>query len=153
MGTEQLVGTIEKVKTHETDPTTPPDPDPWEAVSSEFSTLGDRLKETYRRVTAEGGPSEDEIKGAFATLVGAWDQVAASFSAALNDPDTRAHLKKAAGSFAAALGATMTDLGDEIGRGSSPSGQSGKEGVDEGGAGVGVVEDAGEPPPSDEGEL
>jgi hypothetical protein len=114
VGTKQLVGTIEQVETHQPDPTSAPDPDPWDTVSSEFASLGDRLKETYRRVAAEGGPSEEEIKGAFATLMGAWDQVAASFSNALNDPETKAHLKKAAGSFAAALGTTFTDLGDEL---------------------------------------
>jgi hypothetical protein len=114
VGAEQLVGTIEKVETHQPDPTSQPEADPWETVSTEFSSLGDRLRETYHRVASEGGPSEEEIKDAFATLMGAWDQVAASFSNALNDPETKAHLKKAASSFAAALGATFTDLGDEL---------------------------------------
>jgi hypothetical protein len=114
MGTEQLVGTIEQVETHRIDPTSDDKADPWDEVSSEFSSLGDRLKETYRKVAAEGGPSEDEIKGAFATLVGAWDQVAGAFTTALNDPDTRAHLRSAASSFAAALGTTISGLGDEL---------------------------------------
>ena len=65
-------------------------------------------------MASEGGPSEDELKKAFATLFGAWEQLAASLSSALNDPHTRAHLKRAAGSFAAALGATITDLGSEF---------------------------------------
>jgi hypothetical protein len=114
MGPEQLVGTIEQVETHRTDPTSDDKADPWDEMSSEFSSLGDRLKETYRKVAAEGGPTEDEIKGAFVTLVGAWDQVARAFTTALNDPDTRAHLKSAASSFAAALGATVSGLGDEL---------------------------------------
>ncbi|MGH8943467.1 MAG: hypothetical protein ACRDWF_11665, partial [Acidimicrobiia bacterium] len=56
----------------------------------------------------------EEVKKALSTLAGAWDQVAASFSAALSDPDTRASLKRAAGSFATALGTTVSGLGDEI---------------------------------------
>jgi hypothetical protein len=76
--------------------------------------LGDRLKDTYRRVAADRGPSEDDIKGAFATLVGAWDQVAESVTSALRDPVAREHLKKAASSFATALGSTISDLGDEF---------------------------------------
>jgi hypothetical protein len=93
-----------------------------------LSSLGDRLKDTYRRVASEGGPSEDELKDAFATLSGAWEQLAASLSTALNDPDTRAHLKRAAGSFAAALGATITDLGSEF---DGEAATQGKEAGDE----------------------
>jgi hypothetical protein len=111
---EQLVGTIEEVETHDQDPKPDEDVDPWDTVSSEFGSLGDRLKDTYRRVAADRGPSEDEIKGAFATLIGAWDQVAESVTSALRDPEAREHLKKAASSFATALGSTISDLGDEF---------------------------------------
>ncbi len=121
-------------------------------MSSEFSSLGDRLKDTYRRVASDTGPTEDEIKEAFATLAGAWDQVAASFSTALNDPATRAHLKKAASSFAAALGTTITDLGEEI-KGRSVPSEPGDQTIDQGGAGGGVVDGDGETPPPSEGEL
>ena len=114
MGPEQLVSTIEEVETHEPDPKPGEATDPWDTVTSEFGSLGDRLKDTYRRVTADRGPSEDEIKGAFATLIGAWDQVAESVASALRDPVAREHLKKAASSFATALGSTISDLGDEI---------------------------------------
>jgi hypothetical protein len=118
VSSEQLVGTIEEVETHDSDPKPDEQPDPWDTVSSEFGSLGDRLKDTYRRVAADRGPSEDEIKGAFATLVGAWDQVAESVTSALRDPEAREHLKKAASSFATALGSTISDLGDEF-KGSS----------------------------------
>jgi hypothetical protein len=114
VGPEQLVGTIEEVETHDSDPKPEENVDPWDTVSSEFGSLGDRLKDTYRRVAANRGPSEDEIKGAFATLIGAWDQVAESVTSALHDPEAREHLKKAASSFATALGATISDLGDEF---------------------------------------
>ena len=39
-----------------------------------------------------------------------------SFSTALSDPETRTHVKKVAGSLAAALGATISGLGDELER-------------------------------------
>ena len=72
------------------------------------------------RVASDKGPTEDDIKGAFATLLGAWDQVAESVSHALHDPETREHLKKAASSFATALGTTITDLGDEFKKTAAP---------------------------------
>ncbi len=88
--------------------------DPWNTVSSQFGSLGEHFKNTYRKVTDGRGPSEEEIKGAFATLVDAWGQVAESLQSALRDPETRDHLKRAASSFAAALGATFSQLGEEI---------------------------------------
>jgi hypothetical protein len=111
------------------------------------------LKDTYRKVASDGGPTEDELKQAFATLAGAWDQVAASLSTALNDPDTRAHLKQAASSFATALGSTITDLGSEFNDSSVSSGQAGDETVDQGGPGSGIVDGDSEAPPAREGEL
>ncbi len=71
-------------------------------------------------MASDKGPTEDDIKGAFATLLGAWDQVAESVSHALHDPETREHLKKAASSFATALGTTITDLGDEFKKTAAP---------------------------------
>ena len=83
-------------------------------MTVEWTALKARLRDTYRDLASDDGPSEEEIKAALATLAGAWDQVAASFSAAMGNPETRAHLKKAAGSLATALGATVSGLGDEI---------------------------------------
>ena len=62
------------------------------------------------------GPSEEEIKDAFVTLAGAWDQVAESVTIALKDPDLREQLKEAIGSFASAVGSTVNDLGTELRR-------------------------------------
>lgn len=115
MGPKQLVGTIEEVETHERDPTVEDrEGDPWGTVSSEFGQLKDRIAGAYRRVADENGPSEDEIKQAFVTLAGAWDQVAESVGAALRDPDVREQIKSAASSFATALGVTMSELGTEL---------------------------------------
>jgi hypothetical protein len=104
------------VEKHQPDPTSNGETDPWDAASVEWSSLKDRLWSTYRQAASNDGPTEEEIKKALATLAGAWDQVAASFSAALSDPDTRASLKRAAGSFAAALGATVSGLGEDFRR-------------------------------------
>jgi hypothetical protein len=104
------------VETHQPDPTSNRETDPWDAASIEWSSLKDRLWSTYRQAASNGGPTEEEIKKALATLAGAWDQVSASFSAALSDAETRASLKRAAGSFAAALAATVSGLGEDIRR-------------------------------------
>jgi len=99
---------------HDPDPTTEDQADPWDDVSTRFSELGAHLKTAYSSAARDRGPSEEEIQGAFATLVGAWDQVAESISSALRDPATREQLKKAASSFANAVGTTLSQLGDEI---------------------------------------
>lgn len=112
---------------HDTDPTTDSQDDPWNEVTSTFGELGNRLKSTYRKVSDEQGPSEDEIKGAFATLAGAWDQIAESVSDILRDPETRDGLKRAAGSLASALGSTLTDLSSEFGSDRGNTGSSEEE--------------------------
>jgi hypothetical protein len=102
------------VETHENDPTTENGRDPWTEFHDEFGGLGERLKETYRKVASQNGPSEEEIKDAFGTLIGAWDQVAESVSTALRDPEVRERLKSAASSFASAMGNTISELGTEL---------------------------------------
>ena len=100
---------------HDTDPTTDPTDDPWDEVTNRFGELGDRLRSTYRKAADEQGPTEAEIKGAFSTLAGAWDQIAGSVSEILRDPETRDGIKRAAGSLASALGSTLSDLSSEFG--------------------------------------
>ena len=114
MGPEELIGTIEEVEPHPDDPTTDGTTDPWNEFHADFGGLGRRLKDTYRKVAAESGPSEDEIKDAFETLIGAWDQVAESVTMALQDPEVRDRLKSAASSFATAVGKTISELGSEL---------------------------------------
>lgn len=114
MGAKQLVGTIEEVDTHQPDPTSNGEIDPWDAVTAEWTALKTRFQDTYQRIASEDAPTEEEIKIALATLAGAWDQVAASFSAAMGDPETRAQLRRAAGSLASALTATVSGLAEDI---------------------------------------
>jgi hypothetical protein len=153
VGPKQLIGTIEEVETHQPDPTSEERPDPWVRVSSELSALRDRIKDTYQSVASGSGPTAEEIKTAFATLAGAWDQIAESATTALDDPETRAHLKQAAGSLAAALGETVSRLGDEFGGVSAAGDTPGHQTVEESGPGGGIVDGDGESPPADEGEL
>ena len=157
MSPEQLVGTIEQVETHSDDPKAEYAADPWDEVTNELGSLGNRLRDTYRKVADERGPSEEEIKDAFSTLLNAWDQVSESVSTALNDPETREHLKQAASSFASALGNTMSGIGDEIRKSTRDRSVvpdvPGDETVDEGGSGGSVVDGDGEEPPVTEGEL
>ena len=114
MGSEQLVGTIEEVETHDPDPTTSDRTDPWDRVSGDVTELGARLRETYREAAGDRGPSEEEIKDAFGTLSEAWSQMASSVAVALKDPEVRDHLRRAASSIASALGRTISELGSEL---------------------------------------
>lgn len=102
------------METHDNDPTSDSPRDPWTTFHDEFSGLGDQLKDTYRRSASENGPSEEEIKDAFGTLASAWNQVAGSVSAALQDPEVRQRLKDAGSAFAAAVGNTISELGTEL---------------------------------------
>ncbi len=102
------------METHENDPTTEESTDPWTTFQGRFEGLGDQLKDTYRKVASEGGPSEEEIKEAFGTLLGAWEQVAESVTTALQDPEVRLRLKEAASSFATAMDTTIRELGSEL---------------------------------------
>lgn len=96
-----------------------PDPeepvDPWKAVTGELGELRGRIRDTYRRMADDHGPTEEEIKEAFVTLAGAWDQVAESVTTALRDPDVRDKLRSAASSFANAVGVTFSELSSELG--------------------------------------
>ena len=76
--------------------------------------LGQRLRDVYRSVADETGPTEDEVKDAFTTLLGAWNQVAGTVGNAFKDSEVRGHLKSAAGALAEAVGATLSGLGDEL---------------------------------------
>ncbi len=77
--------------------------------------LGRRLRDVYQAVADESGPSEGDIRDAFATLIGAWNQVAGTLTNAFQDPEVRGHLKSAAGALTEAVGATLRGLGDELG--------------------------------------
>ncbi|MGA7227721.1 MAG: hypothetical protein WBZ45_05880 [Acidimicrobiia bacterium] len=146
------------METHPNDPTSQSEPDPWEAVSDQFSSLKGRLTDLYQQAAADGGPSESDVKEALSTLAAAWDRVADSVTTALGDPDTREGLKRAASSLATALGATVVGLGKDLmpepgGEGSDVSEAPGDQAVEESGTGGRIVDGDGEPPATVEGDL
>lgn len=86
------------------------DPSPWAEVTDDLLDLTSRIRETYRSVADESGPSEDEVRDAFRTLAGAWNQMAESVGAAIQDEDVRSHLKKAGSSLLKAIEATVSEI-------------------------------------------
>ena len=102
------------METHEPDPTGNGQRDPWETVALEFAELKSMLSDSYTSVTNNGGPSEDEIKYAFAVLAGAASQVVESASNSMKDPEVREQIKDVVSSLATAVGTTMTELGAEL---------------------------------------
>jgi hypothetical protein len=90
--------------------------DPWEEAGRRWSSIGDKLKDRYREMSGEGGPSEDEVRSALETLGDAARAVADSVGTAMKDPEVRDQVKDAAASFVTALGQTFSQLGDELRR-------------------------------------
>jgi len=113
VGTEQLVGTIQKVQTHQTDHTDRPDP--WAALSARLSDLGSALRDQYRQVSADA-PDEEEVRAALRTLGAAAEAFLASVGSALRDPLLRERLRETAAGLVTVLGATFEELGEELAR-------------------------------------
>ncbi len=76
--------------------------------------MGDKLKDRYKELVGDEGPSEDQVKDALKTLGNAVQAVVESVGAALRDPEVRTGVKDAAAGFASAMGQTFSDLGEEI---------------------------------------
>jgi hypothetical protein len=83
---------------------------PWSELTDDLLGLTDKLRITYRRALDESGPSEDQVREAFRTLAGAWNQLAGSVGTAIQDPEVKRHLKKAASSLVNAVGASLSEL-------------------------------------------
>ena len=94
----------------------------WDDVAQQFRSLGRSLQERYR----EQAPSEREpadrgaVDAAVRTLTDAVETVIESVGAAVRDTEFRDQAKQAAQSLVDALGATVTDLGDDIRAGFPP---------------------------------
>lgn len=93
-----------------------PAADPWSEASQRWSSIGDKLKDRYREMSGEDGPSEDQVRLALETLGDAARAVADSVGSAMKDPAVREQVKDAAASFVTALGQTFSQLGDELRR-------------------------------------
>ncbi|HSJ27147.1 MAG TPA: hypothetical protein VLB67_02985 [Acidimicrobiia bacterium] len=88
--------------------------DPWEEAGRRWASIGEKLRERYREMSGEGGPSEDEVKSALETLGEAARAVADSMGSAMKDPEVRDQVKDAAASFVTAIGQTFSQLGAEL---------------------------------------
>lgn len=82
----------------------------WSELTEDLLVLSDKVRGTYRRAVEESGPTEEEVRDAFRTLAGAWNQLAGSVGAAFQEPETKDHLKKAATSLVNAVGASLAEL-------------------------------------------
>lgn len=110
MSSKKLVGTIEQVEIHESDPIDNVDDDPWDRLADEFASLGEKLKSRYREVAGTEGPTDEELKAALRTLGGAWDRVADAVTAAMKDEEVRRSVKQTANSLAEAIGAAFNEI-------------------------------------------
>ena len=95
----------------------PKDPnDPWQQAGEQFSELTDRLRERYRSVAGDDGPSEDQVRQALQTLGNAAKAMVDSVGSAVQDPQVRSQVKDATAGFISAIGKTLGQLGDELRR-------------------------------------
>lgn len=85
--------------------------DAWNKVGSEFTSLGGRFKDHYRKA-----PSDDqaEVKKGLEALMESMDKAFDSLGKAVRDPGVRDDAKKAGNAFVEAIGATFSELGDAI---------------------------------------
>jgi enamine deaminase RidA (YjgF/YER057c/UK114 family) len=83
--------------------------------------VGDKLRDRYREMAGEEGPSEEQVREALKTLGNAVQSVFESIGAAMKDPEVRTQVKDAAAGFVSAMGETFKDLGEEIQRTPEPA--------------------------------
>lgn len=82
----------------------------WSELTDDLLGLTDKLRTTYRQAAEEAGPTEDEVRDALRTLSGAWNQLAGSVGEAIQDPEVKTHLKKAATSLVNAVGTSLAEF-------------------------------------------
>jgi hypothetical protein len=106
----------------------------WSNAVEQLKTLGSMFRYHYQAQEGEEGAavaSEDEVKDALRTLGESISAAFATVGDAFNDPEVREGARQTVGSFFDALGATFSDLGDDISkpreRGDSPNPPSPEE--------------------------
>jgi hypothetical protein len=102
------------VKTHDDDPIDQPQPDPWDKMAEQATSLGRKLRETYERSVAGEGPGQDDVRAALRTLGNAAEKVVQAVGAAARDEEVRATMKNAATGFFEAVGAAFSELGSDL---------------------------------------
>ena len=93
----------------------------WEDVGEQLKKLGSMFRQHYesRGEEGAGAASEQEVTEAFHT---ARDSIKTAFGAAIDtvaDPDVHEESRQTAAAFFEALGATFSELGTDLRRGSS----------------------------------
>lgn len=108
----------------------------WNDAVEQLKTLGSMFTYHYQAQKGEEGAavaSEDEVKDALRTLGASIKAAFATVGDAFKDPEVQAEARQTAGSFFDALGATFSELGDDISkrqeRGDSPKSRSPEEAV------------------------
>ncbi|MFV1971150.1 MAG: hypothetical protein ACC683_09135 [Acidimicrobiia bacterium] len=89
----------------------------WNDVGEQFKKLGSTLKYHYQAqegVEETEVVSEDEIKDALRTLGESIKRAFATVGDAVKDPEVKEEVRQTAGSLFDALGATFSELADDI---------------------------------------
>ena len=102
------------MKTHDDDPIDQPQPDPWDKIAEQATSLGRKLRDTYERSIAGEGPGQDDVRAALRTLGNAAEKVVQAVGAAARDEEVRATMKNAATGFFEAVGAAFSELGSDL---------------------------------------
>lgn len=93
----------------------------WEEVGQQFSDVGQRIGEHYRKLEGETKTSaaqRQNFNDAIKKVVDELDHAFTGLGNALRDPQTKESLNKAAKSFGEALDSTLSGLGQRMRRSS-----------------------------------
>ena len=87
----------------------------WNEVGEGFKKLGSMFKQDYQAQDQEGDSiSDEEVKDAVRTIGEGLKTAFATVGDAVKDPEVKDEAKQTAKSFFDAIGATFSELGDEI---------------------------------------
>lgn len=85
--------------------------DAWGKVGNEFTSLGARFKEHYRKATSD---DQAEVKKGLDAFAESLDRALDSLGKAVRDPEVRDDAKKAGNAIVEAIGASISELGEAI---------------------------------------
>ncbi len=116
------------METHDGDPRGGANGDPWQEAGERWATIGRRLREQYRTIAGDDGPTEDEVREAVVVLGDAARRIVDAVGGAMRDPAVRDQVRDAAASLVSALGTTFHDLGEELRRDDTAGDPAGDDG-------------------------
>ncbi len=100
----------------------------WDEVGERFGAWGRMLADRYTARGAEQGTTQEEerrrLEEAFQTVVRQLDQAFSALGEQLRDPEAKESLKQAGRSFGDALGATASEVTEEVRKRFGSSGSS-----------------------------